>query len=294
MESVQLASGRFGVAQQREEALHRTCDRIPLGTEAGPNRRPLSRSRHATRPIVFGFFVFLLTACYAPLVAESAGELSVRLQGSLPGMESGATYVARMYVVNAAYEDLLRRGAAYDDFLELNYYSVEAAGLVPNAELLAYYHKLELEYDDDLVPDLILKAPIKFGGRPYYQFTVSAGSGSLTLPGVPSNRSYLVFIEFFEPGVDYDEADAVDETVLWRDGDPYDTVLGGTDPTESGYLVNPDDGTRADAIEKFEAVRALYRDREQLPFIDPVFVPSGRTAVAALQLRSTSETDVLD
>lgn len=236
----------------------------------------------------------LVAGCHAPLGGEADGELAIRLQGSLPGMDGGVEYVARMYVVNAAYEDLLRRGAAYDDFLELNYYSLDNTDVAPNAELLAYYHELEAEYDDELVPDLILKAPIKFGGRPYYQFTVSGGGGSVTLPGVPSGRSYLVFIEFFEKGVDYDEADAIDETVLWRDGDPYDTELGGEDPATSQFFVSPEDGTREIAVEAFQEVLTVYRDRTQLPFIDPVFVEAGRTAIASLQLRSLLENGATD
>ncbi len=249
----------------------------------------------------------LLSACYAPLA--DSGEGSIAMSISLPGsifaqetIEPGTTqnFVARVYVGNLAYEDLIRRFVAYDDFIDENYYSdvlwqaeldPEIVGVLEN-----YYTQVEATMDD-LEEDVVLKAATMFGGKPYYDVVLSVqvdgegnatGGGSFTLPGIPAGRSYVVFFDVYEVGdQDKDDADIVAYSRVWQsDPDPYeemfeangsglvlDQVTGETDPEEA----------LAAARAALQAVLSEYRNREKHP-VSPVFVEAGKTVEIQLEV----------
>ncbi len=270
-------------------------------------RRRFSAVAHVTLVTLALLMALLLSACYAPLA--DSGEGSIAMSISLPGsifaqetIEPGTTqnFVARVYVGNLAYEDLIRRFVAYDDFIDENYYSdvlwqaeldPEIVGVLEN-----YYTQVEATMDD-LEEDVVLKAATMFGGKPYYDVVLSVqvdgegnatGGGSFTLPGIPAGRSYVVFFDVYEVGdQDKDDAEIVAYSRVWQsDPDPYeemfeangsglvlDQVTGETDPEEA----------LAAARAALQAVLSEYRNREKHP-VSPVFVEAGKTVEIQLEV----------
>src|SRR6056297_1300750 len=65
--------------------------------------------------------VLVLAGCFAPLGQSSEGSLAIN--ATLPGSiftQATDSYVARVYVANLDYENLVRRFMAYQDFLDEN------------------------------------------------------------------------------------------------------------------------------------------------------------------------------
>lgn len=212
-----------------------------------PNRTGRRRRRaaaHETLLTVPLLVALLLSACYAPLADSGEGTIAmtITLPGAIFAQEtvdpepfSTQNFVARIYVGNMAYEDLIRRFVAYDDFLQENYYDlfdrledegfvaelseVVDLGVVQTA-LLPYYQQVETIMDD-LEERVILNAATKFGGYPYYDvaLTVADGqvTGSFTISGVPAGREYVVIIDVFEAGdQNDDDAEPVAYGEVWE------------------------------------------------------------------------------
>lgn len=237
--------------------------------------------------------VLTVSACFSPLQGVEDGTLAVRLSfpDGIHTMEN-ESLVGRLYVVNAAYEVLLRTVLAYEDFLDVFYYDIPIEQFADYPMLLPVLLRLE-EILDDLEEDLMLKAPVMFGGKPFYDFSVSnpTAGGSVTPPGVPADRAYFVYLDMWYPGEqDKDDADPVFESVAWYERDPYEELL-------SGFAEIPSDQRLAtvwtDPLEAFNAARTLfnnlkaaYLDSDTYPFIPATFVRRGRTATVQLQMRA--------
>ena len=232
--------------------------------------------RLAQAGLVLGL-ILLLAGCFAPLGQSSEGSLAIN--ASLPGSiftQATQTYVARVYVVSLTYEDLIRRYAAYDDFLTEND--------PPGSAWAAYYDELE-EERDDLDIDLALKAAIDFGGNPYFDINVSADvgggsdSGSFTITGVPAGRDYTVFIDIYNPGDEDDEdADSAAYSELFTSATvPYDEVF----PTPGEVGIGAPLST---AISAFQAVLAEYTNTTKHPVVS-VSVEEGETATIDLEIK---------
>ncbi|TVR32928.1 MAG: hypothetical protein EA404_06255 [Spirochaetaceae bacterium] len=268
-------------------------------------------TRLAARLAVTAAINLLLAGCYAPLADSGEGSIAMKvsLPGSILAQQSSESFVARIYVGNLAYEDLLRRFAAYDDFLEENYYyyvdnpsQMEELDSEVREQLLnvlvPYYQQVEATMDD-LEEDVILKAATMFGGNPYYDVTfsvrledgVAVGGGSFTLPGIPAGREYVVFFDVYEPGdQDRDDADMVAYSRVWREADPYQELFrtgngNGDDRGGGGIVVldGPNPPEVEDARAALAAVRAAYADKRAYPVVS-VLVESGKTATIAVDV----------
>ncbi len=233
-----------------------------------------------------------LSSCFSPLQGVNEGNLSVRVffPDAIHTMETTESLVGRLYVINAAYEVLLRTVLAYEDFLDVFYYDVPIQEFNDYPILLQAFLQLEAILDD-LEEDLILKAPVMFGGKPYFDFVVNnpRDGGSITPPGVPADRAYFVYLDMWHPGEqDQDDAEPVYESVAWDESDPSValeeywnadrlvrlSMLGGNDLTafETAHSL-------------FTTFLADYRDTQGFPFIPAALVPRGGTASMTLQMR---------
>ena len=259
-----------------------------------------SAARLAARLAATLAMSLLLAGCYAPLA--DSGEGSIAMQVSLPGsifaQQSSESFVARIYVGNLTYEDLLRRFAAYDDFLEENYYYwADSAGGIPNEEtfwnvLVPYYQQVEATMDE-LEEDVILKAATMFGGNPYYdvEFSVqiedgtAVGGGSFRLPGIPAGREYVVFFDVYAPGdQDKDDADLVAYSRVWRVADPYQELFRDGGSRGGAGIVELTGTTSVEEVrDALAAVRAAYGDKSAYPVVS-VLVESGKTATIAVDV----------
>ncbi|TVR07074.1 MAG: hypothetical protein EA403_00195 [Spirochaetaceae bacterium] len=241
--------------------------------------------------------IFALSSCFSPLQGVNEGNLAVRVSfpDGIHAMES-ESLVGRLYVINAAYEGLLRTVLAYEDFLDVFYYDVPISAFNDYPILLQAFLRLE-EFLDKREEELILKAPVMFGGKPYFDFNVNdpRGGGSVTPPGVPADRAYFVYLDMWNPGEqDQDDADPVFESVAWDESDPYEDLLSEFGDASPGDRLSMLGGTPLEifngAESLFNDVRAAYRDREAYPFISAAFVPRGGTAEITLQMREFPST----
>ncbi|MFP4432715.1 MAG: hypothetical protein ACLFPV_15805, partial [Spirochaetaceae bacterium] len=215
--------------------------------------------------------VLILAGCFAPLGRSSEGSLAIN--ASLPGSiftQATESYVARVYVANLDYEDLVRRFLAYQDFLDEN--------PSPGSAWESFYNELE-EEKEDIDIDLALKAVMSFGGNPYVDIAITQSGalaegddGSFTIAGLPAGRSYTVYIDVYNAGDEDDEdEDNVAESRLFTDGNPYDDMF-----------VDSDDGivgenTLAAAQTAFNNVFDDYTDTTAHPVVS-TFVEEGETA----------------
>ena len=177
-----------------------------------------------------------LSACYAPLGASGTGNLAVNV--TVPGSiftQSTQSYVARVLVVNQAYEQKLRRTIGIGMFVDEND-NVNMS----NPGVQKFFDDLEDEETEGVI-DLILKATVKFGGKYFYDTLITAdvaSGGSFLLPGIPAGRSYLVYFELYEPGQQEDEdAPPIYESIVW-DYDPEQWLF--QDGDRPGSLGPPD------------------------------------------------------
>lgn len=171
--------------------------------------------RPAGVAIAAALVLTVLTACYAPLGVEATGGLAINM--TLPGSisaQSGGSYIARVIVFNQEYEDQLRRAIAIGMFVDENKDQV-----VLTSEVRAYLDSLEDEAEE-LLANLLLRAPVRFGGKYYIDIPINTGSGAgeFVLPGIPAGRSYIVYARLFESGVPFDEDDdPAYESLVWED-----------------------------------------------------------------------------
>ncbi len=228
--------------------------------------------------------VLVLAGCFAPLGQSSEGSLAIN--ASLPGSiftQATNSYVARVYVANLDYEDLIRRFSAYQDFLDEND--------PPGSAWVDFYNGLE-EEKEDIDIDMALKAVMSFGGNPYVDIaisspndfgSVSGESGSFTIAGLPAGRSYAVYMDIYVAGQEDDEdASSVAESEFFTSGTtPYDAMFptGGTG--DDGI---PSSNTLAAAQTAFNNVLNEYTDTTTHPIVS-AFVEEGKTATITLTLR---------
>ena len=168
--------------------------------------------RRASVALAAALLLTVLTACYAPLGVESTGGLAINM--TLPGSifaQSTDSYIARVIVFNQAYERQLRRAIAIGMFVDEN----DSGSFLP--EVQSFLDSLEDEAED-LLADLLLRAPVRFGGKYYIDIPINLGSGSgeLVLPGIPAGRSYIIYARLFPSGMSFDEDDEPKyENVVW-------------------------------------------------------------------------------
>ncbi len=228
--------------------------------------------------------VLSVAGCFAPLGESSDGALAIN--ASVPGeifTQASQTFVARTYVANLDYEDLVRRFLAYEDFLDVNE-ELDTSGWQD------YFDQLE-EEKDDIDIDMALKAVIKFGGNPYVDVTISStgvvgDTGSFTITGLPADRDYTVYMDVYRPGdEDDDDADNQAESELFTSGStPWNEMFpNGDDPPNTGDPGVASSNTLAAAQTAFNNVLTEYTNTAKHPVIS-AFVEEGETATINLDL----------
>jgi hypothetical protein len=230
--------------------------------------------------------ILVLAGCFAPLGQSSEGSLAIN--ASLPGSiftQATDSFVARVYVANLDYEDLVRRFMAYEDFLDENEDFVTPAWV-------DFYNTLE-EEKEDIDIDMALKAVMSFGGNPYVDIAIdstgSGDSGSFTIAGLPAGRSYAVYMDVYLAGDEDDEdAPSQAESELFTSGTtPYDAMFPGSpddpdDPRDDPGIASSNSLIAAQAA--FNNVLNEYTDTTAHPIVS-AFVEEGETATINLTIR---------
>ncbi len=159
--------------------------------------------------------VLFLGTCYAPLTEQpSTSDISLNIQSRAPGDDNS---VLAGIIVLSEFEESLK------DITQM------MAAISNDA---ADTSNIEDELEEQLI-DVALGATLKFSGNPYFaiEVPVTGNEASFNVPGIPSNRSYFMYMgsfgtldevkQFFglmEEEEDFDEEDIPYSNVFYIEG----------------------------------------------------------------------------
>ncbi len=132
------------------------------------------------------FAAAVLTSCYAPLRNQNASlNLSVKSIPSLPGNQTVLLLMDNSYQSSLA----------------------EILWLVSKGHTGGGLSSSEADRLTTLAKEVVTNGFVKFGGFPFLQLTLNGPSGTINIPGIPADWSYLVKIFVFNTGYSFNPKD---------------------------------------------------------------------------------------